>query len=126
MIDSRYSVSPFVHLISGGPNPSENLSTRTPRHLATRKCPSSWTKITSPSRSKPGRTRDQITGNSLWTKAIGRLRPAVRQRQAWRDQRPDTGIRVLAATPIETQKGSFRAAKKSRRLKRSIDVKLLG
>ena len=32
----------------GGPNPMENLRTRTPHSLATAKCPNSWTVITTP------------------------------------------------------------------------------
>ena len=31
-----------------GPNPSENVSTRTPTRRAARKCPSSWTKMRTP------------------------------------------------------------------------------
>src|SRR4029079_10663606 len=45
----QYSVSPRRTLRSFGPNPSENVSTRTPMRRAMRKCPSSCTKIRTPS-----------------------------------------------------------------------------
>src|SRR5262245_38673959 len=43
-----YSVSPRRKPKSVGPKPIENFSTFTPFHLARRKCPSSWMKITKP------------------------------------------------------------------------------
>ena len=45
---STYSVSPRRNPKSVGPKPIENFSTLTSFHLARRKCPSSWMKMTKP------------------------------------------------------------------------------
>src|SRR3990167_2987003 len=47
-MESLYSVSPQVRLMSGIPNPREKTSTLTPIFLAARKWPSSWIKIREP------------------------------------------------------------------------------
>ena len=57
----QYSVSPRRTLMSFGPNPSENVRTRTPYQRATRKCPSSCTKIRTP------RTNRNASG--VWSRA---------------------------------------------------------
>src|SRR4026209_2743002 len=61
----QYSVSPRVNLSIFGPNPSENVSTRTPRRRAARKCPSSCTKISTP-RTKRNDTRVVTRGSSTF------------------------------------------------------------
>src|SRR6266498_3995785 len=81
----RYSVPPRVSLIRAGPKPRENLRTLTPRHFATRKWPSSWTKITRPSRTAPGIRSFGRTGNSLDGKLFGEATPAFGRGQAGRD-----------------------------------------
>jgi hypothetical protein len=47
-METQYSVSPRRYDQIRGPKPSENRSTPTPTALATRKCPSSWMKISAP------------------------------------------------------------------------------
>ena len=47
-VEPRRRPNPLRQETSVGPNPSENISTFTPAHLAKRKWPSSWTKITKP------------------------------------------------------------------------------
>ena len=46
---TQYSVSPRWTLRIFGPNPSENVITRTPFQRASRKWPSSWMKTSTPS-----------------------------------------------------------------------------
>jgi hypothetical protein len=48
-IETQYSVSPRRNEKIRGPKPSEKRSTPTPIPFATRKCPSSWMKISAPS-----------------------------------------------------------------------------
>ena len=60
-----YSVSPHLKLASLSPptsNPRKNFSHFTPQALATRKCPSSWTKITNPSPPATCRITHQLAG----------------------------------------------------------------
>src|SRR5215203_1973222 len=52
MMLRQYSVSPRVNDRTLGPNPSENVRTRTPIRRAIRKWPSSWTKISTPRTNK--------------------------------------------------------------------------
>ena len=44
----EYSVSPFFFLKMAGPMPMENSFTRTPQAFAARKCPNSWTAMSTP------------------------------------------------------------------------------
>ena len=44
----EYTVSPFCREKSWGPMPMANSFTRTPRSLATMKCPNSWTAMSTP------------------------------------------------------------------------------
>jgi len=44
----RYSVGPEVKDSSLGPKPRENTRTPIPKKRATRKCPSSWMKMSTP------------------------------------------------------------------------------
>ncbi len=48
-IETQYSVSPRRNEKIRGPKPREKRSTPTPIPFATRKCPSSWMKISAPS-----------------------------------------------------------------------------
>src|SRR3979411_2063002 len=58
MMLTQYSVSPRRMLNNFGPKPSEKVNTRTPCQRATRKCPSSCTKTSTPRTKRNGRSVD--------------------------------------------------------------------
>src|SRR5581483_12414261 len=64
MMEMQYSVSPRLKLKSLGPKPSENVSTRTPCHRATRKCPNSCTNTSTPRTNKKGKIENMKTSGA--------------------------------------------------------------
>src|SRR6185369_5437557 len=69
----QYSVSPRLTLISFGPKPSENVSTRTPMRRAIRKWPSSCTKMRTPRTNKKASTVNISPGGPGTGKSRDRL-----------------------------------------------------
>ncbi len=84
---TQYSVSPLLKDRILGPNPSENVRTRTPMRRAIRKWPSSCTKISTPStkmnaRKVVTRTPCSFAGPFIVTRPCGRQRTCGRRRRS--------------------------------------------
>src|SRR4051794_21544902 len=99
----QYSVSPRFTLISLGPKPRENVSTRTPIRRAIRKCPSSCTKMRTPRTNKKASTVNISPGGREPEKSRDRLyssRGSGRERTSPSVDLPHVGEAADASGPI--------------------------
>src|SRR3954469_5664734 len=94
----QYSVSPRFTLSSLGPNPSENVSTRTPMRLAIRKWPSSCTKMSTP---RTNRNATMLVTEDTLETGLGR-----RLYSSCRSRRELAGPAVDPAHLVQTRHGS--------------------